>query len=83
MILYFRYFGIADISWYERKAASIFFATPPQATYEDALKIFLKAEKMEPNFYRYNILFNEKGRSLFVSNKILFFFFLNEYCIVP
>ena len=28
---------MAELSWVERKAASAFFATPPEATYEEAL----------------------------------------------
>ena len=46
------YFGIANLNWYERKAAAVFFASPPKASYSEALEMFLYAEKMEPNFYR-------------------------------
>lgn len=46
----------ADMPWYQRKIASVLFATPPTATYEDALRHFLEAEKVDPNFYSMNLL---------------------------
>lgn len=50
------HFNIANIAWYERKAASILFASPPQSTFEEALDNFLHAEKVEPKFYSQNLL---------------------------
>ena len=35
--------GVADLSWIERKAASAFFATPPESSYEEALGYLLAA----------------------------------------
>ena len=50
--LYCRHYNIADIPWYQRKAAALLFATPPESSFQEALDIFLHAEKIEPNFYR-------------------------------
>ncbi|XP_064641746.1 regulator of microtubule dynamics protein 1-like [Lineus longissimus] len=50
------HFLFADLPWYQRKIASVVFATPPASTYEEALELFLKAEKIEPNFYSTNLL---------------------------
>ncbi|CAJ0588287.1 unnamed protein product [Cylicocyclus nassatus] len=41
-------FSVASLSWVERKAAAIFYATPPTATMEEALNDFLAAEEVEP-----------------------------------
>ncbi len=30
--------GVASLSWFERKAATLIFGTPPEATYEEALE---------------------------------------------
>lgn len=49
-------FTIADLPWYQRKVASVIFATPPSSTYEEALKYFLDAEREDPNFYSMNLL---------------------------
>jgi len=51
------YFTIASLKWYERQLASTFFATPPTATYQEALDCFLKAESISPNFYSQNLLY--------------------------
>lgn len=51
------YFTIASLKWYEVKLASTFFATPPTATYQEALDCFLKAESISPNFYSQNLLY--------------------------
>jgi hypothetical protein len=47
-------FYFADMPWYERQAASLLFASPPQSSYEAALEQFLKAEALEPGFYKKN-----------------------------
>ena len=39
-------FGVANISFVERTAASAFFATPPSSTYEEAIDYFLEHEKL-------------------------------------
>ncbi|GMT10529.1 hypothetical protein PFISCL1PPCAC_1826 [Pristionchus fissidentatus] len=36
-------FSVANLSWLERKAAAAFFATPPEATIDEALRDFLAA----------------------------------------
>ena len=48
-----RCFSVAEVPWYQQKVASAIFATPPTSTYEEALKYFLRAERIEPNFYRW------------------------------
>jgi hypothetical protein len=50
-------YSVATLSWFERKAASAFFATPPTATIDDALKDFLEVEKVRPNVWIENLLF--------------------------
>lgn len=55
-LLGFWYYSVAGIKWYQRKIASVLFATPPAGTYEDALNQFLYAEKISPNFYSKNLL---------------------------
>ncbi|XP_051542599.1 regulator of microtubule dynamics protein 1 [Myxocyprinus asiaticus] len=49
-------FAFAELPWYQRKVAAVIFASPPTATYEEALAYFLKAEEVEPNFYSKNLL---------------------------
>uniref|UniRef100_A0A3P8ZFN9 Regulator of microtubule dynamics protein 1 n=1 Tax=Esox lucius TaxID=8010 RepID=A0A3P8ZFN9_ESOLU len=49
-------FAFAELAWYQRKVAAMIFASPPTATYEEALAFFLKAEEVDPNFYSMNLL---------------------------
>ncbi|KAM9552935.1 regulator of microtubule dynamics protein 1 [Salvelinus alpinus] len=49
-------FAFAELAWYQRKVAAMIFASPPTATYEEALAFFLKAEEVDPNFYSKNLL---------------------------
>ncbi|XP_062336282.1 regulator of microtubule dynamics protein 1 isoform X2 [Osmerus eperlanus] len=49
-------FAFAELPWYQRKVAAMIFASPPTATYEEALAFFLKAEEVDPNFYSKNLL---------------------------
>ncbi|KAL1006719.1 hypothetical protein UPYG_G00075870 [Umbra pygmaea] len=49
-------FAFAELPWYQRKVAAMIFASPPNATYEEALTFFLKAEEVDPNFYSKNLL---------------------------
>ncbi|CAL1596436.1 unnamed protein product [Knipowitschia caucasica] len=49
-------FVFADLPWYQRKMAAVIFATPPTATFEEALEHFLKAEEVDPNFFSKNLL---------------------------
>ena len=44
--------GVADLSWIERKAASAFFATPPESSYEEALGYLLSAAQNRENWIR-------------------------------
>ena len=50
-------YSVANLSWFERKAASAFFATPPTATFDDALKDLLEVEKTRPNQWIENLLY--------------------------
>nr|KAI8762001.1 regulator of microtubule dynamics protein 1 [Biomphalaria glabrata] len=47
-------FLFADMPWYQRKVASVIFASPPTSTYDEALEYFIKAEEAEPDFYNQN-----------------------------
>ncbi|KAM4606011.1 regulator of microtubule dynamics protein 1 [Polymixia lowei] len=49
-------FAFAELPWYQRKVAAVIFASPPTATYEEALAFFLKAEEVDPSFYSKNML---------------------------
>ncbi|KAL3892726.1 MAG: hypothetical protein SGPRY_014847 [Prymnesium sp.] len=49
-------FEVAKLSWIEKKAAAALFASPPTATYDEAIGHLLEAERMEPNFYPKNQL---------------------------
>lgn len=49
-------FQVADLSWYQRKIASIIFGEPPTSSYEEALTYFKNAENVDPNFYSHNLL---------------------------
>uniref|UniRef100_A0A0N5BQN8 TPR_REGION domain-containing protein n=1 Tax=Strongyloides papillosus TaxID=174720 RepID=A0A0N5BQN8_STREA len=65
-------YSVASLSWIERKAASAFYATPPSATYEDALLDFLKVEEIKKGEWLENLLYigrcyyqiNDKSSSL-------------------
>jgi hypothetical protein len=46
------YNQVASISWIQRKLAAAIFATPPTATYDDAIAHLLKCEELTPNFKR-------------------------------
>lgn len=48
------HYYFADMPWYERQAASLLFAAPPSSSYDEALKLFLKAEQLDPGFYKKN-----------------------------
>lgn len=49
-------FAFAELPWYQRKVAAVIFASPPTATYQEALEFFLRAEEVDPNFYSKNLL---------------------------
>ena len=50
-------FTFANMSWIVRNLAATIFSTPPQATYDDALACFLRAEQISPGFYLKNCLY--------------------------
>jgi len=43
---------IANVGWMERKIASAIMAAPPESSFEEALKNYLKCHEIEPNFRR-------------------------------
>ncbi|KAL6744227.1 hypothetical protein Aduo_017184 [Ancylostoma duodenale] len=43
-------YSVANLSWIERKAASVFYATPPTATMDEALEDFLAAYEEKPEW---------------------------------
>ncbi|RYZ54531.1 MAG: hypothetical protein EOP49_04940 [Sphingobacteriales bacterium] len=48
------HFDVANMSWLTRKAASTFFAEPPSATFAEALEYFMRAESLNPGFWKAN-----------------------------
>ena len=55
-------FEVAGLSWLEKKAAAALFATPPEATYEQALGFFMKSEELSPGTWKANMLMVAKVR---------------------
>ncbi|KAK0413805.1 hypothetical protein QR680_007002 [Steinernema hermaphroditum] len=53
-------FSVANLSWLERKAAAAFFAEPPTATIDEALKDFEECEKLEDGAWLENNLYLAK-----------------------
>ncbi|UCH11398.1 MAG: hypothetical protein JSU61_05785 [Fidelibacterota bacterium] len=47
------HYTLADLSWFERTIASIVYATPPQASFDEAEKYFMKAAKLAPDDVRH------------------------------
>lgn len=47
------HYALADLSWFERKIASIIYATPPDAYFEKAVYFFNKAHEIEPDDIRH------------------------------
>ncbi len=41
------HFALSDLSWIERQVASIIYATPPEASFEEALEFFKKANTLD------------------------------------
>ncbi|KAK0411606.1 hypothetical protein QR680_005741 [Steinernema hermaphroditum] len=50
-------YSVANLSWLERKAASTFFAEPPTATIDEALRDFEESERLKPNQWMENLLY--------------------------
>jgi len=53
-------FGVASLSWIERKVAATLFSEPPLATFDEALNEFLEAERMNTKPWKENQLFIAK-----------------------
>lgn len=49
-------YSVAGLTWIERKAATVFYSTPPTATYEEALEDFLNAYELKPEWIE-NLLY--------------------------
>ena len=56
--------GVASLSWAMRKIAAAVFASPPNATYDEALAHFQLAEGIAPGFYIRNRLMIAKASPL-------------------
>jgi len=41
------HYALADLSWIERQIASLIYATPPEASFEEALEFFQKAHELD------------------------------------
>lgn len=49
-------FSFAELTWIERRVATMIFSKPPDSNYEEALGFFLQAEEVDPGFYSKNLL---------------------------
>ncbi|GAB6021056.1 hypothetical protein CHUAL_003690 [Chamberlinius hualienensis] len=49
-------YSFADLSWTQRKIASVVFAAPPTSSYFEAQNYFLKAEEVDPRSYSMNFV---------------------------
>lgn len=47
------HFALADLSWAERQIASLIYAKPPEASFEEAEKFFTKAHQLKPDDIRH------------------------------
>jgi tetratricopeptide (TPR) repeat protein len=47
-------FDVAGMGWVKRRLAATLFATPPEASYDDALRYFDGAERLDPGFWKMN-----------------------------
>jgi len=54
------HYSVCMISWVEKQIAAAVFARLPEASLEEALKMCLKAEEVEPGFYSKNIVLLSK-----------------------
>lgn len=50
------HYALADLSWIERQIASLIYATPPEASFEEALEYFKKAHELDKEDIR-NMLY--------------------------
>lgn len=46
------HYTLSDLSWFERKIAGLIYATPPEASFEEAAEYFKKAIALEPTDIR-------------------------------
>lgn len=47
------HYKLADLSWFERTIASVVYATPPRASFEEAEEFFARALELEPEEIRH------------------------------
>lgn len=47
------HYALADLSWAERQIASLIYAKPPEASFEEAEKFFNQAHELKPNDIRH------------------------------
>ncbi len=47
------HYKLADLSWFERTIASVVYATPPKATFEEAEQFFARAAELDPGEIRH------------------------------
>ena len=47
------HYALSDLSWLERTFASIIYATPPEASFEEAEDYFMEAARMAPEDIRH------------------------------
>lgn len=63
------HFALADLSWVERKIASVIYATPPAASFEKAVEFFSKAHKLKPDDIRHLLWLGKSYEKLDQDNK--------------
>ena len=54
------HYSVSMTSWVEKQIAAVVFAKLPDASLEEALKMFLKAEEVDPGFYSRNLVYLSK-----------------------
>lgn len=59
-------FEVAGLSWLEKKAAAALYATPPDATYDEALSDFMTCENLKGGVWKSNLMMVAKVRSTII-----------------